>query len=177
MVPPGIGESDCMKRLKRLFGHLFSAPWQVHGYFSRQALENIETAIRNSERSHGGQLRFAVEVALHPYSLFKNKTPRQRAMEVFAQLGVWDTAQNNGVLIYLLLADHDVEIVADRGIHAYVGATKWEAICHEMEAMFRRGEFEAGVLLGIDRISALLQQHFPPLQDYGNELSDAPVLL
>lgn len=166
-----------MRRLTRLFRHLFSAPWQVHGYFSREALHRIETAIRESERLHAGQLRFAVEMALHPYALFKKKTPRQRALELFAQLGVWDTAQNNGVLIYLLLADHDVEIVADRGIHAHVGAAQWETVCHEMEAMFRRGEFEAGVLLGIDRISALLQQHFSPLQDHGNELSDAPVLL
>lgn len=166
-----------MKRFIRFFRHLFSAPWQVHGYFSRQALHNIEAAIRGSERLHGGQVRFAVEMALHPYSLVRNKLPRQRALEVFSQLGVWDTAQNNGVLIYLLLADHDVEIVADRGIHAHVGKAGWETICHEMETMFRRGEFEAGVLLGIERISTLLQLHFPPMQDNPNELSDAPVLL
>lgn len=166
-----------MMRLKRFFRHLLSAPWQVHGHFSREALVRIEAAIRASERLHSGQLRFAVEVGLHPYSLWQRKAPRQRALELFARLGVWDTAQNNGVLIYLLLADHDVEIVADRGIHAYVGSAGWEAICHEMETMFRRGEFEAGVLLGIERISVLLQQHFPPVQDNPNELSDAPVLL
>lgn len=166
-----------MRRLTRFFKHLLSAPWQVHGYFSRAALVRIETAIRDSERLHSGQLRFAVEVGLHPYSLWQGKTPRQRALELFARLGVWDTAQNNGVLIYLLLADHDVEIVADRGIHAHVGNAGWEAICHEMETMFRRGEFEAGVLLGIERISTLLQQHFPPREDHPNELSDAPILL
>jgi uncharacterized membrane protein YgcG len=178
-VPPAIGEKEraMMQRFKRFFRHVFSAPWQVHGYFSRQALTRIETAIRDSERLHSGQIRFAVEMSLHPHSLVRGKTPRQRALDLFAQSGVWDTAQNNGVLIYLLLADHDVEIVADRGIHAHVGKAGWEAICHEMEAMFRRGEFEAGVLQGIARISDLLQQHYPPVKDNPNELSDAPILL
>jgi uncharacterized membrane protein len=179
VVPPAIGEKErtMMQRFKRFFRHLFSAPWQMHGYLSRQALTHIETAIRESERLHSGQLRFAVEVSLHPHALVKGTAPRQRALEVFSELGVWDTAQNNGVLIYLLLADHDVEIVADRGIHAHVGNAGWETICHEMEAMFRRGEFEAGVLQGITRISALLQQHYPPVKDHPNELSDAPILL
>ncbi|HWT27915.1 MAG TPA: TPM domain-containing protein [Methylophilaceae bacterium] len=166
-----------MRRLKRHIQHLLSAPWQVHRYFSRQALTNIKAAIRDSERQHAGQIRFAVEVGLHPYALWQGKTPRQRAIELFARLGVWDTAHNNGVLIYLLLADHDVEIVADRGIHAHVGATQWEHVCREMESMFRRGEFEAGVLFGIERIGTLLSQHFPPEHDQANELSDAPVLL
>ena len=166
-----------MKRLSRLLRHLFSAPWQVHAFFSREALVRIEAAVRASERRHAGQIRFAVEVGLHPYALFKKIRPRQRALELFAQLGIWDTAQNNGVLIYLLLADHDVEIVADRGIHAHVGNAGWESICHEMETMFRKGEFEAGVLLGIERISARLEQHYPPENGQPNELSDAPILL
>ena len=166
-----------MRKLKRYLRHLLSAPWQVQRYFSRQALTHIEAAIRDSERRHSGQIRFAVEVGLHPQSLWQGKTPRQRALELFARLGVWDTAQNNGVLIYLLLADHDVEIVADRGIHAYVGTAQWASICHEMEALFRGGAFEAGVLHGITRISDLMQQHFPPVNGQPNELSDAPVLL
>jgi uncharacterized membrane protein len=114
---------------------------------------------------------------LHPVELAMGKTPRQRAIELFARLGVWDTADNNGVLVYLLLADHDVEIVADRGIHGHVGASGWEAICKGMEAAFRQGRFESGVMVGIQQIGEVLQKHFPANVANENELPDAPLVL
>ncbi|MGQ0443230.1 MAG: TPM domain-containing protein [Methylophilaceae bacterium] len=179
-----------MKRrhfIDRFLRHLVSHPWQIKRHFSTQALRNIEKAITASENNHAGELRFVVEAGLHPYEILFRKTPKKRAIELFSRLRIWDTAHNNGVLIYLLLADRDVEIVADRGIDQYVGDAGWETICHEMELMFRCGEFEAGVLLGIDKIGALLDKHFPtnnPKADAPktnkkrrNELSDKPLIL
>jgi uncharacterized membrane protein len=163
--------------LKRFLRHLFSGPWLVRRYFSTTAMHNIEAAIERSERQHSGQIRFAVESGLHPYSLIKGLLPRARALEVFSSLAVWDTAQNNGVLIYLLLADHDVEIIVDRGIHQYVNGHVWESICHEMELLFAQDQFEAGVLYGVEQIGQLLAQHFSASQANENELPNRPVVL
>jgi uncharacterized membrane protein len=118
-----------------------------------------------------------VEGALDGAPLFRNQPARQRALDVFSHLRIWDTAHNNGVLIYLLLADRDVEIVADRGIHAKVGAAVWENICAAMEAEFRQGRFESGVVNGIGAISQQLAQHFPKEGAGPNELPDAPVVI
>ncbi len=93
--------------------------------------------------------------------MLRKLTPRERALEVFGLLRVWDTEENAGVLIYLLLADRDVEIVADRGIHAHVDTAAWQAICTRMEAAFRDGRYAEGVVDGVAEISALLAQHFP----------------
>jgi len=164
-------------QIKRFFRHAFSGPWRVRRYFSRGAMHNIEQAIGQCESTHSGEIRFVVESALHPYDLLRGKNPKQRARELFASLGIWDTAHNNGVLIYLLLADRDVEIVADRGIHGLVGSQGWEAICREMEARFRQGQFEAGVLLGIQQISEVLHLHFPANGANDNELPDASLVL
>jgi uncharacterized membrane protein len=138
-------------------------------------MQAIERAIRESERTHRGQICFAVEAALDTLPLLRGQTARERAIEVFSQLRVWDTEHNNGVLIYLLLADRDVEILADRGIHARIGAEAWERVCREMEAAFRAGRFEDGALAGIRAVGALMAQHFPGVG--GHELPDRPVVL
>jgi len=156
---------------------MFSGPWSVPRHLSKTALQNIEQAIKKNENMHSGEIRFVVEADLHPLEIFKGKLPRTRAIELFSQLHIWDTAQDNGVLIYLLLADHDVEIVADRGIHHHVGTQGWESICKQMEAEFRRGEFESGVLLGIEQIGAALKQHFPVSAKKENELPDKPLVI
>lgn len=173
-----------MKRrhpIARFFSHLASAitpsGWQVERHFSKSALSRIEQAIKTSEARHTGEIRFVVEAGLHPLEILGKKLPRKRAIELFSHLNIWDTEHNNGVLIYLLLADRDVEIVADRGIHQYVGNDGWETICHAMELQFRRGEFEAGLLSGIQQIGALLQQHFPANGKNKNELPDATVII
>lgn len=161
----------------RFFRHVFSGPWLVRRYFPTAAMRNIEAVIRHSETSHSGEIRFVVEPALHPFEILRSEKPRQRAIEIFSRLCVWDTEHNNGVLIYLLLADHDVEIVADRGIDRRMGQQGWEVICHEMEAAFRQGHFESGVVAGIERISEALRRHFPAEAQNKNELPDAPIVL
>ena len=145
--------------------------------FPAHALRAIERAIRETEAAHAGQIRFAVEASLDFAALRHNQTASERAIEMFAQLRVWDTEHNNGVLIYLLLADRDVEIVADRGIHAKLGNSAWEAICRDMEAAFRQGKFEAGVIDGIRAVGNHLQRHFPAQSTAPNELPDKPVVL
>jgi uncharacterized membrane protein len=141
-------------------------------------MQAIEAAIARSESSHMGELRFVVEAALDWRDLLRGVTPRARAIEVFSQLRIWDTEHNSGVLIYLLLAEQRVEIVADRGIHVCVGSAGWQEICREMETSFRAGDFEQGVVKGIARITILLAQHFPAQDNSNfNELPDAPVVL
>lgn len=137
----------------------------------------IEAAIKESETTHYGEIRFAVEAALDARSLLEGKGARDRAVEVFSQLRVWDTEHNNGVLIYLLLADRRVEIVADRGVHRDVGAQGWEEICREMEQQFRLGRFEEGVVVGIQAVARHLVRHYPASGKNENELPDKPVLL
>jgi uncharacterized membrane protein len=137
----------------------------------------IEQAIHDSERQHRGQICFAVEAALDTGRLWRGLSARERALEVFSHMRVWDTEHNNGVLIYLLLADHDVEIVADRGIHARVGADEWERICREMESRFRAARFEDGALTGIRAVHALLARHFPGPGRGTENIPDTPLVL
>lgn len=164
-------------KLRRLIRHLCEPSWTAKRAFPASALARIEATIGDAERRHSGQIRFAVEASLHPTAVWKSFTARDRALEVFSLLRVWDTAHNNGVLIYLLLADRDIEIIADRGIHEHIGAPAWEAICQEMESAFRAGRFEQGVVVGIERVSRHLETHFPQSGTTSNELPDRPVVL
>lgn len=166
-----------MEDVKRIVKHLLMTHWQVRRAFPQETLRAIEQAVAECESTHIGQLCFAVEGALSFTSLFKGLLARERAIEVFSQLRVWDTEHNNGVLIYLLLADRSVEIVADRGIHAKVEPGEWDAVCREMEAAFRRAEYQRGVIAGIQAISQHLGRHFPAQASGKNELSDRPVIL
>lgn len=161
--------------LRRLARHLLAMPGAVRRAFPPAAMAAIEQAIARSETRHRGEVRFAVEAALDVPGLLAGQPARQRALEVFSQLGVWDTEENNGVLIYLLLADRDVEIVADRGFNALVGPAEWEAICRTMEAALRRGEFEHAVLGAIEAVTLLLARHFPPRAGDRDELANRPV--
>jgi uncharacterized membrane protein len=164
-------------RLGRLFKHLCFPPWRLRRTLPPSTLKAITRAIRESERHHGGEIRFAVEAALDWRRLWRGMSPRERALEVFSALRVWDTEANNGVLIYLLLADRDVEIVADRGIDRKVGHAGWERICRDMEAAFRNGAFEAGILAGIEAVGAQLVQQFGGADVQGNELPDPPGII
>lgn len=162
----------------RILRHLLTGQLAVRRKFPAASLVAIEQAIKQSEMYHGGEICFAVEAALNTIALLRNQTARERAVEVFSQLRIWDTENNNGVLIYLLLADRDVEIIADRGIHTKVASNEWEAICRVMEGAFRRQQFEAGVIEGIHGIGSYLQKHFPsPHGNEKNELADEPVIL
>ncbi len=161
----------------RILRHLLTPPWRVRVILPRRSLRAIETAIRDSEAHHRGQILFAVEASLDFVHLLRNVSARQRAVEVFSQLRVWDTEHNNGVLIYLLLADRTVEIVADRGVHTRVGVESWEQICREMESFFQRNRFEDGVIAGIKAVTRHLAHHYPGEGSTPNELPDTAVVL
>jgi uncharacterized membrane protein len=163
--------------MKRIARHLLSTGWRVSRAFPRETLSVIDGAIKASEATHSAEIRFAVEGALDVAPLFRGQTARARAIDVFSRLRIWDTECNNGVLIYLLLADRNVEIVADRGIHAMVGSEEWERICRKMEAAFRKGDHEEGVLSGIREVTRHLAAHFPRNAGDRNELPDPPVVL
>jgi uncharacterized membrane protein len=163
--------------LKRIVRHLSIGNLRVRRLFPSASMDRITQAIAATEAEHHGELRFAVEASLHLSLLLKGVTARERAVSVFSELRVWDTEDNNGVLIYLLLADRDVEILADRGVHAKVGAEGWESICKGMEAAFRQGRFEAGALGGIEAVGEHLKRHFPRRGPDVNELPDRPVIL
>jgi uncharacterized membrane protein len=161
----------------RALRHLFAA--SSARTFPPQVLERIAAAIAASEARHTGEICFAVEAALPLRLALVDHRPRDRALDVFTRLRAWDTEANNGVLVYMLLADRAIEIVADRGFNGRVDAEGWSTICHELESAMRAGETEAGVLRAIDAISALLEQHFPRPPGYvdTNELPDRPHML
>ncbi len=151
--------------------------WLVRRAFPNASLQAIEAAIAVSENQHGSELRFVAEGGLSFAELWRDISPRHRALDVFSQLRVWDTEDNSGVLVYVQLVDRRVEIVADRGIAACVSQQEWDAICREMESAFARGAYSRGAIAAIDRIGRLLASHFPAPAINANELPDRPVLL
>jgi uncharacterized membrane protein len=161
----------------RIAQHLFTDHWSVRRAFPRKTLKAIEQVIAEGETRHDGELRFAVEAMLPIPELIRGTSPRERAIEVFSRLRVWDTAHNSGVLIYVLLADRHVEIVADRGIDAHIGKQGWQAICDRMQAAYRERQFEEGSVAGVRAISELLAAHFPASPGKSNELPNRPVVL
>lgn len=166
-----------MDRVVRLCRHLFETRFVARRRFTPAVLDRIEAAVTATEAAHRGELRIVVETDLDAWSIVSGKTPRQRALEVFAVHRVWDTEQNNGVLIYVLLADRAVEIVADRGFNGLVEPAEWAAACRAVEAEFRLGRWEQGALAGVEAAARLLARHFPGMGKMGNELSDRPILL
>ncbi len=163
--------------IRRIGKHLLEHRWRVRRLFPPQALAAIEQAVKAGEATHSGQVRFVVEGALDGAPLFRNQSARERALDIFSHLRIWDTRHNNGVLIYLLLADRKVEIVADRGADAKVGKAGWEKICKAMETDFRTGNFAGGVIGGIEAVSRQLAAYFPKHGAGSNELPDAPVVM
>jgi uncharacterized membrane protein len=161
----------------RLLRHLFAR--SAHGAYPPATLQRLAGAIAEGERRHRGEVCFAVEAAMPARAALAGHDPRQRAIEVFAQLRVWDTAVNNGVLIYLLLADHRIEIVADRGLDGRVSAEQWRGICALMEERLKAGEPEAAAIQAISAVSDLLAEHFPRAAGDAddNELPDFPRIL
>jgi uncharacterized membrane protein len=155
--------------------HIFMPRRGQRRAFDESGLAAIEKAITDTEKTHGGEIRVALEAGLEPAELFRDLTPRQRALEAFSQLGVWDTELNNGVLIYVLWADRDVEIVADRGFNGRVSAQQWSDVCQRMEQLFSQGAAAQALVAGIQAAGGLIAQHFPAADR--NELPDRPVLL
>jgi uncharacterized membrane protein len=167
-------------RIRRFLRHSLASHFRTRLKFPAATLDAIEQAIKRTEAAHGGEIRFAIETALAPLHILNDLTPHARALDVFAHLRVWDTAANNGVLIYVQLADRRVEIVADRGFYGLVGSGEWEAVCRLMQDHFRAGRFQAGSIAGVEAVGNLIAHHFapgastPPAQ---NQLPDRPTLL
>jgi uncharacterized membrane protein len=166
-----------MVNIGRWLRHIFMPPWAWRRAFPHATLNAIEAAVQESETRHGGEIRFAIENNLPPRLAWRGMSGRARAIELFSNLRVWDTEHNSGVLIYVLLADHDIEIVADRGVAARVGYNAWMAVTQAMEAAFRQGDFERGALEGIHQVSELLAAHFPPPGHNPDELANRPVIV
>jgi uncharacterized membrane protein len=168
-------------QIGRLIRHAAATHWRTRMLFPAATLDAIEQAIGRAERTHAGEIRFVIETALAPVHVLNGVEPRARALEVFAHSRVWDTEHNNGVLIYLQLADRHVEIVADRGFAGRVSPAEWEAVCRLMEQHFRAGRFQEGAIAGVDAIGNLLARHFPPdatsSSQSHNQLPDRPTLL
>lgn len=168
-----------MDKIKRWLRHSIKTPQSVNRAFPSAVLQRIQNEIAEGERMHSGEIRFAVEAAL-PWSYLKRNAPaRERADMVFAKLRVWDTQDNNGVLIYVELADHRIEIVADRGIARHVPNARWEDVSKMMRERFQAGEFEAGSIAAVRAVSTLLAERFrlPDGARNPNQLSDAPTVL
>ncbi|MDI1268076.1 MAG: TPM domain-containing protein [Polaromonas sp.] len=163
--------------IKRILTHLLLTEGRVRRAFPRSTLSTIEKAIKASETAHVGEIRFVVEGGLDGMPLFKGQTAKERAVEVFSQLRVWDTEDNSGLLIYLLLADRAVEIVADRGIHAKVGSQEWSKVCRQMETAFKQSNYESGALKGVQAVTLHLVENFPANGRSVDELPDKPVIL
>lgn len=161
---------------RRILKHLGTPAWAARRAFRAADLTAIEMAVTASESIHRGELRFVAEGPLPIGILLRGQSTRQRAVELFSQLRVWDTVENSGILIYVQLADRRVEILADRGIAAKVEQGQWDAICRAMEDAFRHKAFRRGALDAVESATRLLALHFPARQDNPNELPDRPEL-
>jgi hypothetical protein len=162
---------------RRFWRHVAMTPSKARAAFPPCVREAITRAVAEGEKLHRGEVRFAVEAELGTLHLLRGHGSRARAIELFGKLGVGKTAERTGVLVYVLLADRMVEIVADRGISAKVDPAEWHAICSAMQAEFRERRFEEGAVAGVKAVSALLGKHFPVGEGDRNELPDAPVML
>ena len=167
-----------LQRLQRLWRHRWRDEADTRRAIPPALAQRLAEHVAASERRHSGEIRIYVEAGL-PFSyLWRDARPRERAIAMFGKLGVWDTEQNNGVLIYLLLAEHAIEIVADRGLSRQVPATQWQQMVGRMGAAFGAARYEEGLVQAVDEVTALLEQHFPlrPGEPNPNELPDQPVL-
>jgi uncharacterized membrane protein len=167
-----------MNKLLRILKHRWLDERDAARALGADGLKRIQARVAASERGHSGEIRVCVEAGLPLSYLWRNAGARERAIMLFGKLRVWDTEHNNGVLIYLLLAEHAIEIVADRGLDRHVGAAHWQQILETMRAAFRAGRFEDGLNQAVDAVDALLVQHFAlaPGETNPNELPDAPDL-
>jgi len=167
-----------LARLARLWRHRWSDDTRLRG-LPPELLERLTARVAASERRHSGEIRICIEGGLPSSYIWRDAPARERAIMMFGKLRVWDTERNNGVLIYLLLAEHAIEIVADRGLAAHVDAQAWHAMTQRMGGAFREGRFEDGLTQALGEVSALLVAHFPLSEEDvdRNELPDAPVVL
>lgn len=170
------GDGDPVEFVRAL-KHLLIPDRMALKPFGPATLERIEQAIGESEATHSGELRVALEANMNPLEVLRGRSARDRALELFSLLQVWDTEHNSGVLIYLQMIDHRIEIVADRGISRHVAQDEWDAVCRRMEGAFRAGRFEEGALEAIREITVLLNTHIPPHDRNPDELPNRPLIV
>ena len=165
-------------RIRRIVHHRWRDDGETRRAIPPALAERLAQYVADSERRHTGEIRIYVEAGLPLSYLWRGASPRERAIAMFGKLGVWDTEQNNGVLVYLLLAEHAIEVVADRGLSRHVGPAQWQGIVRHMGDAFRAGRYEEGLKQAVDEVTALLVKHFPatPGAPNANELPDQPVL-
>jgi uncharacterized membrane protein len=168
--------AQAMNRWRRIWRHRWLDETDVHRALGPAALDRLQARVAASERRHSGEIRVCVEAGLPLSYLWRGASARERAVTMFGKLRVWDTEANNGVLIYLLLAEHAIEIVADRGVARHVAPDHWHGIVQAMRTRFRAGEFEPGLLQAVEAVEALLCAHFPSAAHAPNpnELPDRP---
>lgn len=171
-----------LSRIKRMLKHRWREAVTGQRALPAEMLQRLQQRVAASEQRHSGEIRIYIEAGLPPSYLWRDAPirhiTRQRALSLFGKLRVWDTAHNNGVLIYLLLAEHAIEVVADRGLNDVVEPQVWQAMLSRMRAAFLQGRFEEGLTQALEEVSALLVQHFPLRADElnPNELPNRPVL-
>ena len=170
--------STSTSRFMRLLRHRWLDEDDSRKAVPPELVERLMRRVAASENRHSGEIRICVEASLPSSYIWRQSLPRERALAMFGKLRIWDTEHNNGVLIYLLLAEHAIEIVADRGLNARVSAAEWAALVQRMGGAFREGRFEDGLTQALGEVSALLVQHFPlaPGEVSPNELPDQPLL-
>jgi uncharacterized membrane protein len=168
-----------MNRLLRLLQHRRYDETDARRALDDAAMARLQARVAASERRHSGEIRICVEAGLPLSYLWRGADARERAVALFGKLRVWDTEHNNGVLIYLLLAEHRIEIVADRGIDRRADAAQWQRLVDGMSQAFKAGRFESGLEQAVDAVDGLLRRHFAlaPGETNPNELPDTPLRL
>lgn len=166
-----------MNKFSRALRHLLSTRYSGRKAFPCATLTAIQQAITAGESVHRAEIRLIVEPSLELSAVLAGIGSRDRAHELFAQYGIWDTEENCGILIYIDLADHQVEIVADRGIARLIPAHHWQAVCKTMTTGFARGEYHDSVIAGIRQLNTVLHDYFPEGEAQSNQLSNQPILL
>jgi uncharacterized membrane protein YgcG len=165
-----------MSRLMRILKHRSYDEADVRRVLDDGALKRLEARVHDSEKKHSGEIRLCIEAGLPTSYLWKHLSVRDRAIAMFGKLRVWDTEHNNGVLIYLLFAEHKIEIVADRGLKERVADTEWQRVVEAMREPLRAGKFEDGLNIAVAAVEALLEKHFPASAGATNpnELTNKP---
>ena len=165
-------------KLKRICRHRWLDESDTNRAVPVDLVERLMRRVAASEKRHSGEIRICVEAGLPLSYLWRNAPARERAITLFGKLRVWDTELNNGVLIYLLLADHAIEIVADRGLNQRVTEAEWKAMVDNLSAAVRAGRYEDGLTQALEETSAVLVTHFPliPTDINPNELPNRPIV-
>jgi uncharacterized membrane protein len=166
-----------MKLFPRLFRHFLITAQHGRRAFPESTLKAIQKAIAHGEKRHRAEVRLMIEASLPLHEVLAGTSPRQRARELFSEYRVWDTEENCGILIYINLADHDVEIVTDRAVGRTLGHDAWESVCQMMTGGYKQGQFEDSTVAAVERLNDLLEAAFPDDGSRANQLSNRPLML